>query len=173
MPQLFLANISNQVHQFAFRPLELNKVITLQLKEGEQIRVSLNNSADLTTPEIDAILAQHVPYGLTNVNDGRQQIGAQTPMIYALGKPISQEQLNRAAQQRNAALTALGKRMRKDDAIQIDHQIQRVNNPPLPLKKLEMSFVEEPPEKGFPDGHEPLAEGVRVIPDPSEQGRRV
>jgi hypothetical protein len=171
MTQLFVANLSNQVGELAFRPLELNKIVTLKLKEGEQIRVSLNGNADLTTPEIDAILAQLVPYGLTNVNDGRQSVGAQTPMIYALNKPISQDQLNRAAQQRNTALTALGRKIREDGAVQIDHQIQRKNPQPLPLRKLEMSFVEETPQGGFADGHQPLAEGVRVIPDPSQQGR--
>jgi hypothetical protein len=143
MPQMFIANISNQIQMFNYRPLELNKVVTLRLSEGEQVRVAPNNSPGLTAPEIDAIIAQHAPYGLININDARSVVGAYTPIIYALGKPITYEQLRRAMDQRIAAMTALGKKMREDDAIRIDHQIQRVNDPPLPLKKLEMSFIEE------------------------------
>jgi hypothetical protein len=167
MPQMFVANITNQIQEFAFRPLELRKTITLKLRAGEQICVTVNNNADLSTPEIDAIISQLGPYGFTDINDDRAKIGAQTPLIYSLGKAIPFAQQDRAIAQRLDAITQVGRKIREDGAIEVDHLIQQRNEEPLPLRKLEMSFVEQPPPKGFPEGYVPLAEGVRVVPDPN------
>lgn len=176
MPELYIGNISKQVFQFAYRSPERPGVIVQTIPIGGQIRISPNGvHVDLSTPEIEAILGQHVTYGLVEVDAVDSKQSPFSGLCYSIGKQISVEKLRRAMLKKEEALKDYGKKLRQEAALAVNSQIEEQIG--APLRNLEMSFQEEEPRSGYADELDHLAEGVRVTRQSEtvasiEQGRR-
>jgi hypothetical protein len=159
---LYVANVTKQIVQFAYRVPERQGVVIQPIPIGGQVRITpLGGKDDLSTPEIDAIIDQHRKYGLVPVEEVDNSKNPFHGMFYSVGKPISVERLHKAMKRTEEALEEQGKQMRQEAAIAVNNQIE--NTIGENLKRLEMSITEEEPRGGYPEDHEPLGEGVRVM----------
>jgi hypothetical protein len=176
MPELYIGNVSKQIFQFTYRSPERPGVICQTIPIGGQIRISPNGvHVDLSTPEIEAIISQHVTYGIVAIEDVDNTQSPFSGICYSIGKPISVEKLRKAMVKKEEALKAYGKKMRQEAALAVNSQIEEQIG--APLRQLEMSFQEEEPKTGYADELDHLAEGVRVSRQSEtiasiEQGRR-
>jgi hypothetical protein len=162
MVQLYVANVTKQVVQFAYRAVEKSGVVVQTIPIGGQVLIAPQGSkTDLSTPEIDVILDQHRKYGLVAIEEVESSKIPFHGMCYSIGKPISVERLHRAMKRNEDALEALGKQIREEAAVAVNNQIEGTIGENL--KQLEMSITEEEPRGGYSEDHEPLGEGVRVI----------
>ncbi len=164
MPELYIGNVSKQIFQFSYRSPERPGVIVQTIPIGGQIRVSPNGQhVDLSTPEIDSILAQHRTYGLVAIEDVDSVQSPFSGLCYSIGKPMTPEKLRRAMQKKEDALKLYGQKLRQEAALAVNSQIEEQIG--TPLRQLEMSFQEEEPKGGYSgtDDTEHVAEGVRVI----------
>lgn len=160
MSELYVANVTKQVVQFAYRALERSGVIVQTIPIGGQVKIAPKGSnGDLSAPEMDHIIDQHRKYGLVDVND-IDSSKTFNGMCYSVGKPISVDRLHRAMKRNEDALEAMGKQIRQEAAIAVNNQIE--NTIGEHLRQLEMSVTEEEPRGGYPEDHAPLGEGVRV-----------
>jgi hypothetical protein len=160
--ELYIANVTKQIVQFAYRAPERFGLVIQTIPIGGQIKVSPKGSqSDLSTPEIDSILEQHRKYGLISVEELDTNRSSFHGMCYCIGKPISVDRIHKAMQRNEETLEELGKTIRKEAALAVNNQIE--NTVGGNLKQLEMSVVEEEPRGGYTDDHKPLGEGVRII----------
>jgi len=163
MPQLYVGNVSKQIHQFAYRALERPGIVTQTIPIGGQILIApTGTNTDLSMPEIDYIVDQHKMYGMVSIDeiDGKSPFSG---LCYSIGKPLSAEKLRRAMIKKEEALDEFGRKIRQEAAIAVNGQFedslgQRLNN-------LEMSFEEVEPRGGYSDDASHLSEGVRVTRD--------
>jgi hypothetical protein len=176
MPELYIGNISKQIFQFAYRSPERPGVIVQTIPIGGQIRISPNGiHVDLSTPEIESIISQHVTYGLVEIDEVDAKQSPHSGLCYSIGKAMSPEKLRRAMLKKEDALKEFGKKMRQEAALAVNSQIEEQIG--APLRNLEMSFQEEEPRSGYADELDHLAEGVRITRQSDsvasiEQGRR-
>lgn len=160
MPELYVGNVSKQIHQFCYRSLERPGVIIQTIPIGGQIRIAPNGAkTDLTTPEIDHIVDQHRIYGMLPVDEIDRTKDPFSGLCYSIGRPISTEKLYKAMKKREEALDAFGQKTRQEAALAVNSQIEEQVGP---LRQLEMSFAEEEPKSGYSDDMAHLAEGIRV-----------
>jgi hypothetical protein len=176
MPELYIGNISKQIFQFAYRSPERPGVIVQTIPIGGQIRVSPNGThVDLSTPEIESIINQHVTYGLVEIDEVDVKQSPHSGLCYSIGKAMTPEKLQRAMLKKEEALKEYGKKLRQEAALAVNSQIEEQIG--APLRNLEMSFQEEEPRSGYADNLDHLAEGVRITRQSDsiasiEQGRR-
>lgn len=163
MPAFYVANVTKQICQFAYRTPERNGLVIQPIPIGGQIQISPKGtmSTDLSTPEIDAIIDQHRKYGFISADDIDSDKSQFRGICYSIGKPISFDKLHKAMQRNEDVLEELGKTIRKEAALAVNNQIE--NTVGGNLKQLEMSVVEEEPRGGYSDDHKPIGEGVRII----------
>jgi hypothetical protein len=168
MPQLYVANATKQIVNFAYRSLERPGVVVQPIYIGGQICVAPNGTnTDLTTNEIDYIIDQHRHYGIVDIDELSSLKGKFYGIVFQIGSPIDSEKLQRAMIRLEDSLNADGKRLRQEAAVAVNSQIE--NQIGAPLRQLEMSFQEVEPRGGYTDDTH-VAEGVRV--SRTEQGRR-
>jgi hypothetical protein len=161
MAQLYVGNVSKQIHQFSYRALEKSGVITQPIQIGGQVRVAPNgHNTDLTSQEIDYILAQHSIYGITPIDELDTNKNPFFGLVYSIGKPIPAEKLSRAMRKQEDYLRNLGQKMRQEAALAVNSQIEEQIG--APLRQLEMSIAEEEPRSGYAEDLDHVAEGVRV-----------
>ena len=162
MTALYVANVTKQIIQFAYRVPERQGVVVQPIPIGGQIRITpVNGKDDLSTVEIDAIVDRHRKYGLVPLDEVDSSKTQFHGMFYSVGKPISVERLHKAMQRTEEALEEQGKNIRREAAIAVNNQIEGTIGENL--KRLEMSITEEEPRGGYPEDHAPLGEGVRVM----------
>jgi hypothetical protein len=176
MPELYIGNISKQIFQFAYRSPERPGVIVQTIPIGGQIRISPNGThVDLSTPEIELIISQHVTYGLVEIDAVDTKQSPHSGLCYSIGKAMTPEKLRRAMLKKEEALKEYGRKLRQEAALAVNSQIEEQIG--APLRNLEMSFQEEEPRSGYADDLDHLAEGVRITRQSEsvasiEQGRR-
>jgi hypothetical protein len=173
MPDLFIGNVSKQIQMFAYRVPERSGIITQVIPIGGQIRVSPNGTtAELTTPEMDAVIEQHKMYGLVSINELDSKGSPFSGLVYSIGKPISAEKLHRAMRKKDEEMKKFGQKIRQEAALAVNSQIEEQIG--APLRTLEMSFQEEEPRGGYAEDLDHAAEGVRVTREgvTSIRGRR-
>jgi hypothetical protein len=176
MPELYIGNISKQIFQFAYRSPERPGVIVQTIPIGGQIRISPNGThVDLSTPEIESILNQHVTYGLVDIDEVDAKQNPHSGLCYSIGKAMTPEKLRKAMLKKEESLVEYGKKLRQEAALAVNSQIEEQIG--APLRELEMSFQEIEPRSGYADDFDHLAEGVRVTRQSEtvasiEQGRR-
>jgi hypothetical protein len=179
MPELYIGNATKQVHQFTYRSPERPGVIVQTIPMGGQVQISPNGvHRDLSTPEIDAIIAQHRTYGIISIEEVDQMQGPFDGLCYSIGKPISMDKLHRVMKKKDDLMQHFGQKMRQEAALAVNQQIEGQIGP---LRQLEMSFIEEEPKSGYSDDLTHLSEGVRVTrdqdintisADPGRRGKR-
>jgi hypothetical protein len=159
MTELYVANVSKQICNFAYRAPERSGVVIQVIPIGGQILVAPNGTnTNLNTLEVEAILKQYEKYGLVPVDElGTAPFNG---LCYSLDKPISVDKLKKAMTKLEESLAILGRKMRSEAALAVNSQIETQIG--APLRQLEMSFTEEEPRAGYSDDVEHLSEGVRV-----------
>jgi hypothetical protein len=171
MPRLYVGNPTKQNFSFMYREPETAgfPLRTITIGMGSQVCLP----GDLSTPQIEAIIQQHVGYGLMPV----EAVGKTKkfmPLVYALDKAISVAKLAEAIQHNTDVLIGQGKTMRQEaavaDAVRIENDLQETQGGIL--RNFEASVVDETAkdDTGF-------AEGTRVTrfeprSAPSNKGRR-
>ena len=177
MPELYIGNVSKQIQIFTYRSPERPGVITQTIPIGGQIRISPNGvHVDLSTPEIDAIIGQHMTYGLVSIDEIDKKQSPFNALCYSIGKPISVEKLRKGMLKKEESVRAFGQKLRQEAALAVNSQIESSGHP---LRELEMSFEEEEPSGGYAEDADHNSEGILVTrtaepgaPTPIEMGRR-
>lgn len=71
MTALFIANCTNQDHEFNFRMPGTGKLISLRIPKGRQEKIL----GDLSEEEVKGIVSQHEKYGLIHVDEAKKVQG--------------------------------------------------------------------------------------------------
>jgi hypothetical protein len=156
MTALYIGNVSQQIQQFLYRPLDGSRPITIEVPIYEQRRIG----GELSVPEVNCIIVQHTPYGLRRADEAHL-LGPYDSLLFSLGRPITSEQLQIGASRKTMKLAEIGKAARVDAAIKTNAHMQkevRQKN-----REFEMSFTEETPAGGFSDSRKPVSEGVVIL----------
>lgn len=177
MTKMYVANGSKKIHIFAFRlPTgvkmpngreELGNVVTYSIPMGGQVCVG----DDLTTPEVDAILKQHKPYGLVDSAD-IDRLQAYHGLCYSLDKPVQSNRITYLLHNNDSQLRILGRQIRQETAIANNAILENeVIESGLPerVSSYESSVTVENHDDR--DEEAPIAEGVRVERDTQDDAR--
>lgn len=123
--QMFVANTTQQFHEFVYRVPEGKKVIIQTIRPGGQIRVAANRG-DLSQQDIDSIFDQHRKYGLIWEREvgARSAAGSLCPLIAALDKPVNMEKAIAQYRFNMAALSQQGQASRESAAVALNEQIE-------------------------------------------------
>jgi hypothetical protein len=117
--KLYIGNATRQVQHFAYVVPELGPRVQ-EIPIGGQTVLS----DDLSSAQIDAIVKQHVRYGLVQASE----IDARTPFVgvcYSVDRPISEKHLQIAMDYNMRRLVAQGRETRKLAAITQHNILER------------------------------------------------
>jgi hypothetical protein len=118
MPELFIANTTKRHHDFDYRIPENPKLIRQSIRAGEQVRIG----GDLRSEDIQAIIDQHIQYGLISANDVKRSADF-VGLCYSIGKPVPAANVMTAFEQNDGVLTKRGEEIRKAAAIAFDASV--------------------------------------------------
>ena len=164
--KLYIANCTQQDHNFVYRMLGQNGVRQQMIGVGRQVKLS----GDLTTEEIEYVVNQHRRYGMIANSELSGKRRGFNALVYSIDKPVQVDDMALIVEFNREALDEQGRQMRKEAAIAVSNAIEQNTNT---LSALELSVTEE--EK---PGHTPsVNEGLRVTreePDgqPTQPGGR-
>ena len=155
--RLYIANATKQNFDFMYRMPEVSGIRVQTIPIGGQIQIT----GELSTLQVDSIIAQHAKYGMVSVDEIDRSRNF-TGLCYSIDKQIPVAKIMTAVRLNTAVLQNRGKQMRQEAAVAENNRIERTlieNDIPGVLNKLEVSVVEE---KDRADGEPMVAEGVRV-----------
>jgi hypothetical protein len=124
MPKLYIANCTPQVHMFAYWIADgPGRHLIQPIEPGAQIQVG---GKQLSTPQIDSIIAQHAPYGLVSVAEAfkRGVRGRFDGMAYSIDQEVPLVKLYEMVELRKGVLGVQGERMRTMAAIATNEYIE-------------------------------------------------
>lgn len=114
---LYIANATKQHHDFAYKRLETDKIVTLKIRAGQQACVGKNLSLD----EFEHIVKQYAPYGLVAAKDIKRSV-AFTGWCYA-ERPIQLDLIMHGIEHNMEAIDAANDERRKIMAAAIDGKL--------------------------------------------------
>ena len=155
--RLYVANATKQNFDFMYRLPEVTGIRMQTIPIGGQVQIT----GELTTPQVDSIIAQHTKYGMVAVDEIDRSRNF-TGLCYSIDKPVPVAKIMTAVRLNTNVLQERGRRMRQEAAVAENNRIEQTlieNDIPGTLNKLEVSVVEE---KDRTDGEPMVAEGVRV-----------
>jgi hypothetical protein len=161
--KMYVGNCTRQPNDFQYRmPGEASS----QRNQGGNLRVQrvealsyLQLSGDLTSDEIDYIVAQHSTYGMVHVSEIDR-----TKPYFGLcwdTKPINVPTLREAISHNQAVLEQRGREMRKEAAVALNNSLEQAEDMG-DLKKLTIEVKED--SHGSME-HDPFAEVIQVSRD--------
>lgn len=165
MPDLFIANCTQQNQIANFRVIEETRVRNLEIPIGAQTKVPGN----LSDKQIEDIIRQLRKYGARDVSEvGRDPnfIG----LVFSINKPVTADRIRYTVIQNLEVLDEQGEQMRAAAAV-ATHQFIEQNMPrdergkKPNLDELHMEVVEETSgqtRSGIDRPHKPVAAGVKV-----------
>jgi len=174
MTEVYVANVTKQTYQFAYRVPERAGFITQTVPIGGQVLLAPNGTnTNLTQPEVDMILAIGQQYGMLSVDelDGIRFDPTKPKfhgICYSLDKPVSVEKLHKAMRKNEETLDSMGRVIREQGALAVNNKIEGQLGEQL--RQFEMSVTEEEPRGGYADDHKPFGEGVRVSREDAPEG---
>jgi hypothetical protein len=129
MARMYVANCSNQTHEFAYRLPTVPQLrrINIQKMAQERLPDELNQEA------IDYIVAKAETYGFVNVVDLRSGKTKRpfTRLCYSIDAPVSSLMIEALAVNNRGSMIALGERIQEEAAIvsskKITEDIERMN----------------------------------------------
>jgi hypothetical protein len=161
MSELYVANVTDKVHQFAYRAPERKGVVVQSIPPGQQILVApYGSNTNLSQPVIDSILGQHDKYGLLPAENIDLADTSFYGICYSIDKPVKLAQMEKALAQNEKRLNMLGREMAEAAAVRVSNDWEEGAG--LELRGLEMSVTEMEPKSGFRQDSKQFAEGVRV-----------
>jgi hypothetical protein len=160
MSEMYVANVSKQNIQFAYRVPERKGVVIQPIRAGFQVKLSPHGTmTNLSAPDIDSIVGQYSKYGMVNVSDIDLSRGTFAGLCYSLDKPVPVAKLERALVKNEESLEKLGLEMRTEAAVAVNQAIEEGAG--TEMRGLEMSVTEIEPPGGYRT-EKPVAQGVRV-----------
>lgn len=166
---LYIANLTKQNIDFAYRVPEEKGARLQNIKVGSQIKIT--GPGGLNTKQVDAIINQNRKYGLIGV----EEIDKTKPfagMCFSVDSPVSIAKIERAISHNTKVLVERGQEMRQQAAVAEARRIEdhlTEESSPASLRNYEMSVVEE--NHSGASGLDPVAEGTRVNRTTDEGGR--
>lgn len=151
---MYVANGTQQAHNFMYRLPERPGEFQLLIPPGGQVRLP----HDMSTPEIDSVVAQHQRYGMVQATPNFKFDRRLAPLCYSLGSPVKLDQIHALIVANREVLTERGKRQREEAGVAIHQQMEDMmqrNQMPDRLVQVEASAQEDSADPQF-------AEGVRV-----------
>lgn len=144
MATLYIANCQRQAHVFQYRvPAEegyaMRRVLSVRIEPGTQQRIY----QEAPLPVLEAIIAQHAPYGLVPVEEAVKTKGF-VHLCYSFDKPVDFERFNYAAEHNKGVLFDRGQQMRTDAALAADTALEEHRQrEQLPsLRSVEVEVIE-------------------------------
>jgi hypothetical protein len=179
--KLYVANATRQTHQFTYSRIGSPRAYVQEIPAGGQIAIS----GDLTQPEVESIIQQHVKYGMIAIDDISRSQGF-CGRCYSLDRSIRLERIQELLLRNDRVLREQGRAARVAAAVALNQTIEEnMMHQQMPgrLAELDISVVEDRPSRvrgeRNPDlerqlaESEPVAEGFRLRSDapPPDQGR--
>jgi len=121
MAKLYLANCTKQRHEFLYHAPEQKQLTKQDIEIGSQIMVWRDAPLD----QLSAIILQHEPYGLINVNEidrTKHFVG----ICYSFDKPIDVHKIMYTVENNDKVLEERGLETRKEVAQVITHSLSQV-----------------------------------------------
>ncbi len=141
--QMYVANTTQQFHEFMYRVPEGPKTIIQRIPPGGQIRISAKRG-DLNRLDIDDILDQHRKYGMVREEEVGKAVGL-CGLVCAVDHPVNIDRVIAQIRRNREVLIDQGKRAREAAAVSINHQIEAniaAMGSPDVLRNLEYSVEE-------------------------------
>lgn len=166
MADLFVANAQHQAHQFFWRLPEQDErtpPYQMMIQAGGQVKIP----GDLRPPDIEAIIKQHVKYGLGKAGD-KMPADRRVPLLYS-DKPIRVPVIEAAVLHNRTRMRIEGETWRNRTAVAINSKIRdNIFEMQLPdqLRQLDITIQED--AKPGADG---VGEGISVTENAEEQAR--
>jgi hypothetical protein len=166
MPSLYIANMSKQHHDFAFRLKGDPSIRYQSIRIGTQSRIA----GDLPLPMIEDIIQQHQRYGLKSVEEASRCRGF-VGLCYSIGDPVKlfdqPDRLDEIQARNSEALNDRAEAIREDTAGAIATKIQEtMHEAGVEVPRSELTIVEETRE-----GTPKVANGYEVNHDATGQSR--
>ena len=144
--KMYIANCTTANQDFQARIPEAGVVRQL-IPSGEQILIP----TDLNTLQIEAIVQQHAPYGLININE-IERTNNFTGQVYSLDKKVDMDRVRRVLEKNFSVLDARGKKIRQEAAVAVNDAVERqVQNTGAHSTIREMEFSVQEVEKNGVD----------------------
>ena len=137
--KLYVANTTHQVQDFQYRLPDNLKIYKQTIDIGKQVMVP----GDLSSNDVDFVVAQHAMYGMVNVREldrTRNFFG----LCYSIDKPVDVERVKYAVIHNKGVLVERGKEIRKEAAVAVNNSIEEQTGS---LNSLQMD-IEEIETKG-------------------------
>lgn len=158
MPSLFVANVTRQLHIFAYRHPKIGagKLQEDEIRGGTQIRIE---HADLDV--LESIVDCYRKHGLREAGEA-SRVPDFSGLCFQFEKPISEKWLRDALKRRELTEDQRSQRMREVSAVAIDDAMQdAARQVGLPAPAVEMK-TEEQPEKNAERSNDPVAVTVKT-----------
>lgn len=140
---MFVANTTQQFHEFVYRVPEGQKTIIQRIPPGGQIRISAKRG-DLNRIDVDDILDQHRKYGMVR-EDEIGKVEGLCGLVCAIDRPVNLDKVIAQIRRNRSVLVEQGRQAREAAAVSINHQIEAniaAMGSPDVLRNLEYSVEE-------------------------------
>jgi hypothetical protein len=113
--KMYVANVTEQFHQFSYRIPEVNQTRNLTIPPRAQVKLP----DDMTREQVDAVVTQHAPYGMIAV----EEVGSGTNrrrfsnLLYSLVMPVPGVRIELQYVRNHEVLVDRGKEIRKETAV--------------------------------------------------------
>lgn len=169
MSKLYIANVTKQHHDFAYRlPGEdmatYGRMSYMRIQAGQQEQIPPGQ--DLPLPVLEAIVEQYRVYGIMSADDAVRTRGY-VWLVFSFDKPVDMDRMHYAFDHNKGVLFDQGERQRRELAVAVGDGISRELN--QPLREVELEVLEEAESPS-------AAHGLRVVNDAalaSEGGVRI
>lgn len=159
MPKLYIANLTKQIQDFLYVSpgVTPTKHVVVKIPIGEQARIHHDNS---TMDDLQAILAQHEPYGLLPVSEVAKRGLAFSGMCYSFDKPVPMDKIQEGVLASDDFKEEVSARVRKESAVAASHFAESDSGAPG-IGNLTMEAVEQVKSGDVPSVHETIEVGIR------------
>ncbi len=159
MPKLYIANTSKQHHLLLVRLPEESKVISQDIRAGQQVVVGNRN---LTQADVDYVVSKQTRYGLKPVAELHRN-HAFVGLLYSVDKPVQLDHIYSTFEQNDDALNEKASTRREHEAASIASRIQEtMASMGVDVPRAEVTVVEDTRGQSprIAEGFEVVAEGV-------------
>lgn len=166
MSKMYVANCTQQNQVFIYRLPESQRPFTIDIPIGGQVMLAGIGGRELSTKDVDAVVAQHAIYGMVNVDE----LDRTKPFVgvcYSIDKPISADKIRRGVDHNRGVLIERGQEIQEHAAVGIRNRID-AEMPGIKGLEATVAELDKPGQAGE------FASAVRVDPKApqAKPGRR-
>jgi len=113
--KMYVANVTEQVFDFRYRLPEVSKPRALSIPPRAQVRLP----DDMNQQQMDAVVAQHAPYGFTSVEQvsASNRAGRKISLCYGVDRPVPGVRMELLYRNNYEAAVKDGEKTRKETAV--------------------------------------------------------